>query len=58
MIKLMKDKEVFLRELAQPLVDRVSVELNSPFNALLLRLYFDGHDEIAWHQHRSDHAGR
>jgi alkylated DNA repair dioxygenase AlkB len=33
----------------QPLVDRVSAELGAPFNALLLRLYFDGHDEIAWH---------
>ena len=33
----------------QPLVDRVSGELGVPFNALLLRLYFDGADEIAWH---------
>lgn len=33
----------------QPLVDRVSSELGVPFNAFLLRLYFDGADEIAWH---------
>lgn len=33
----------------QPLVDMVSAELGVPFNALLLRLYFDGSDEIAWH---------
>ena len=33
----------------QPLVTRVSEAFGVPFNALLLRLYFDGHDEIAWH---------
>ena len=33
----------------QPLVDRVSAELGVQFNAILLRLYFDGADEIAWH---------
>ena len=33
----------------QPLLDKVSTELSVPFNALLLRLYFDGADEIAWH---------
>lgn len=33
----------------QPLLTRVSTELGVPFNALLLRLYFDGQDEIAWH---------
>ena len=33
----------------KPLVDRVSVLLGVPFNALLLRLYIDGSDEIAWH---------
>jgi len=33
----------------QPLVRRVSEEFGVPFNALLLRLYSDGHDEIAWH---------
>ena len=36
----------------QPLVDEVSTDLNMgsrPFNAMLLRLYFDGNDEIAWH---------
>ena len=33
----------------QPLVDAVSTELSVPFNAVLLRLYFDGRDEIAWH---------
>ena len=35
----------------QPLVDEVSRDLNMPmpFNAMLLRLYFDGNDEIAWH---------
>ena len=36
----------------QPLVDEVSDDLNMgsrPFNAMLLRLYFDGNDEIAWH---------
>jgi alkylated DNA repair dioxygenase AlkB len=33
----------------QPLVDKVSADLGVPFNALLLRLYFDGDDEIAWH---------
>mmetsp|Transcript_13783 Transcript_13783/g.21011 ORF Transcript_13783/g.21011 Transcript_13783/m.21011 type:complete len:395 (+) Transcript_13783:75-1259(+) len=36
----------------QPLVDKVSGDLNlshPPFNAMLLRLYFDGNDEIAWH---------
>ena len=32
-----------------PLVDQVSALLGVPFNALLLRLYFDGKDEIAWH---------
>ena len=33
----------------KPLVDQVSALLGVPFNALLLRLYFDGKDEIAWH---------
>lgn len=33
----------------QPLVDQVSTDLGVPFNAFLLRLYFDGDDEIAWH---------
>ena len=34
----------------QPLVARVSACLGGvPFNAMLLRLYFDGSDEIAWH---------
>ena len=33
----------------QPLVDQVSTDLGVPFNAFLLRLYFDGEDEIAWH---------
>lgn len=34
----------------QPLVDAISQQLGgTPFNALLLRLYFDGADEIAWH---------
>ena len=33
----------------KPLVDQVSELLGVPFNALLLRLYLDGADEIAWH---------
>ena len=33
----------------QPLVDQVSQHLQTPFNAMLLRLYWDGKDEIAWH---------
>ena len=33
----------------QPLVDQVSARLGTPFNAILLRLYIDGSDEIAWH---------
>ena len=33
----------------QPLVALVSEVLGVPFNAFLLRLYFDGNDEIAWH---------
>lgn len=34
----------------QPLVDQVSSDLSHPpFNAMLLRLYFDGSDEISWH---------
>ena len=34
----------------QPLVEKVSKHLQGvPFNAILLRLYFDGKDEIAWH---------
>uniref|UniRef100_A0A6U3QIU4 Fe2OG dioxygenase domain-containing protein n=1 Tax=Ditylum brightwellii TaxID=49249 RepID=A0A6U3QIU4_9STRA len=33
----------------RPLVDEVSSYLGVPFNAMLLRLYFDGNDEIAWH---------
>ena len=33
----------------QPLVDQVTNDLGVPFNAFLLRLYFDGDDEIAWH---------
>eukprot|EP00808_Paulinella_micropora_P011914 g33224.t1 len=33
----------------QPLVDRVSTYLSTPFNALLVRLYLDGEDNIAWH---------
>ena len=38
-------------EWLQPLVDEVSRDLNMPvpFIAMLLRLYFDGNDEIAWH---------
>ena len=38
-------------EWLRPLVDEVSRDLNMPmpFNAMLLRLYFDGNDEIAWH---------
>ena len=32
-----------------PLVSRVSEALGVPFNALLLRLYLDGRDEISWH---------
>ena len=38
-------------EWLQPLVEEVSRDLNMPmpFNAMLLRLYFDGNDEIAWH---------
>lgn len=30
-------------------MDEVSQDLRVPFNAMLLRLYFDGNDEIAWH---------
>ena len=35
----------------QPLVEEVSRDLNMsvPFNAMLLRLYFDGDDNIEWH---------
>ena len=33
----------------QPLVSRISKLCNTPFNAILVRLYFDGSDEIAWH---------
>ena len=34
----------------QPLVAQVSATCGgAPFNAMLLRLYFDGNDEIAWH---------
>jgi hypothetical protein len=33
----------------RPLLGEVSAALGAPFNALLLRLYFDGADEIAWH---------
>ena len=34
----------------RPLVAKVSARLDgTPFNAMLLRLYFDGNDEIAWH---------
>lgn len=35
----------------QPLIDQVTSHLGSgiTFNAFLLRLYFDGKDEIAWH---------
>lgn len=35
----------------QPLVEEVSrdLKMTTPFNAMLLRLYFDGNDEIAWH---------
>ena len=33
----------------QPLVRAVERRLGAPFNAVLLRLYFDGDDEIAWH---------
>ena len=37
-------------EWLQPLVDRVSAQLGGArFNAILVRLYFDGADEIAWH---------
>ena len=32
-----------------PLVERVRSSLGVPFNAILLRLYLDGADEIAWH---------
>ncbi|GMH55373.1 hypothetical protein TrRE_jg1256, partial [Triparma retinervis] len=32
-----------------PLVSRVSSLLKTPFNAVLVRLYFDGDDNIAWH---------
>mmetsp|Transcript_21580 Transcript_21580/g.32766 ORF Transcript_21580/g.32766 Transcript_21580/m.32766 type:complete len:385 (-) Transcript_21580:450-1604(-) len=32
-----------------PLVQKVSNDLKTPFNAMLIRLYFDGDDEIAWH---------
>ncbi len=35
----------------QPLIDEVTTHLGThiKFNAFLLRLYFDGNDEIAWH---------
>ena len=33
----------------QPLVDHVSSLCSTPFNAILLRLYYDGSDNIAWH---------
>jgi alkylated DNA repair dioxygenase AlkB len=33
----------------QPILERVSRDLNVPFNAVLLRLYFDGNDQITWH---------
>ena len=33
----------------QPLVLQVSTTLKTPFNAILVRLYFDGKDNIAWH---------
>eukprot|EP00618_Florenciella_parvula_P024303 CAMPEP_0119503084 /NCGR_PEP_ID=MMETSP1344-20130328/24359_1 /TAXON_ID=236787 /ORGANISM="Florenciella parvula, Strain CCMP2471" /LENGTH=395 /DNA_ID=CAMNT_0007539343 /DNA_START=24 /DNA_END=1211 /DNA_ORIENTATION=- len=33
----------------QPLVDQVTAYTGAPANAMLLRLYFDGADEIAWH---------
>jgi alkylated DNA repair dioxygenase AlkB len=33
----------------QPLVALVSELCNTPFNAVLVRLYFDGADNIAWH---------
>ena len=35
----------------QPLIDQVTTHLGKGvrFNAFLLRLYFDGNDEIAWH---------
>jgi len=32
-----------------PLVEQVRASLGVPFNAILLRLYMDGADEIAWH---------
>jgi alkylated DNA repair dioxygenase AlkB len=33
----------------QPLLERVSALCKTPFNALLVRLYYDGTDNIAWH---------
>ena len=33
----------------QPIVDGVSAACATPFNAILVRLYFDGNDEIAYH---------
>jgi len=36
-------------EYLQPLVTHVSKVCGTPFNAVLLRLYFDGEDNIAWH---------
>jgi alkylated DNA repair dioxygenase AlkB len=42
-------------EWIEPLIEKVTTHLNSSsevpvrFNAFLLRLYFDGEDEIAWH---------
>jgi hypothetical protein len=37
-------------EWLKPLVARVRVCVGgAPFNAMLVRLYFDGNDEIAWH---------
>jgi len=40
---------VAVPEWLQPLVEKISRDLQQPFNAMLLRLYFDGNDEIAWH---------
>ena len=33
----------------KPLVDQVSQNIDAKFNAVLVRLYWDGNDEIAWH---------
>jgi hypothetical protein len=44
-------------EWLKPLVARVRERVGgAPFNAMLLRLYFDGNDEIAWHTGIQDDA--